>query len=134
MNYVYELEIKVRDYECDMQGIVNNANYQHYTEHARHEWLTSRGISFAQLHSEGIDPVVARLQMKFSTPLRSGDTCVCRLALRREGIKYVFLQDLFRKSDGKLSVRAVVDVVCLINGRMSDYEPFNKLFQSEATA
>ena len=31
--YIYELEMKVRDYECDLQGIVNNANYQHYLEH-----------------------------------------------------------------------------------------------------
>ena len=28
MNYIYELKMKVRDYECDLQGIVNNANYQ----------------------------------------------------------------------------------------------------------
>ena len=47
MNYIYELEMKVRDYECDLQGIVNNANYQHYLEHTRHEFLTSVGISFA---------------------------------------------------------------------------------------
>ena len=34
--YIYELKMAVRDYECDLQGIVNNANYQHYTEHTRH--------------------------------------------------------------------------------------------------
>ena len=45
MNYIYELEMKVRDYECDLQGIVNNANYQHYLEHTRHEFLTSVGVS-----------------------------------------------------------------------------------------
>ena len=33
--YIYELKMKVRDYECDLQGIVNNANYQHYLEHTR---------------------------------------------------------------------------------------------------
>ena len=54
--YIYELEMKVRDYECDLQGIVNNANYQHYLEHTRHEFLTSVGISFAALHEQGVDP------------------------------------------------------------------------------
>ena len=37
--YIYELKMAVRDYECDLQGIVNNANYQHYTEHTRHMFL-----------------------------------------------------------------------------------------------
>ena len=54
MTYDFELEMKVRDYECDLQGIVNNANYQHYTEHTRHEFLRSEGVSFAELHERGI--------------------------------------------------------------------------------
>lgn len=94
--YIYELKMKVRDYECDLQGIVNNANYQHYLEHTRHEFLTSVGISFARLHEEGVDPVVARLTMAFKTPLRSGDEFVSKLYLKKEGIKYVFYQDIFR--------------------------------------
>ena len=48
-DYIFELEMKVRDYECDLQGIVNNANYQHYIEHTRHEFLLAQGISFADL-------------------------------------------------------------------------------------
>ena len=71
MEYIFELEMQVRDYECDMEGIVNNAIYQHYLEHTRHEFLLSAGISFAQLHEQGIDPVVARLTMAFKTPLKS---------------------------------------------------------------
>ena len=76
-NYIHELTMKVRDYECDLQGIVNNANYQHYLEHARHEFLLGTGTSFAALHEQGIDAVVARISMAFKTPLKSGDEFVC---------------------------------------------------------
>lgn len=120
--YIYELELKVRDYECDLQGIVNNANYQHYLEHTRHEFLTERGISFAKMHEEGVDPVVARITMAFKTPLRSGDSYISKLYLKKEGIKYVFYQDIFRKSDGKVVLKAVVETVFVVNGRLTDYQ------------
>ena len=126
--YIYELKMKVRDYECDLQGIVNNANYQHYLEHTRHEFLTSLGMSFAQLHEEGVDPVVARITMAFKTPLRSGDEFISKLYLEKEGIKYVFHQDIFRASDMKMLIKASVEVVCLINGRLSGTSIFDEVF------
>lgn len=126
--YIFELTMKVRDYECDLQGIVNNANYQHYLEHTRHEFLHTTGASFARLHDEGIDPVVARINMAFKSPLKSGDEFVSKLYLRKEGIKYVFHQDIFRLPDGKVSLRATVETVCLIDGRLSDSPLFDQLF------
>ena len=120
--------MKVRDYECDLQGIVNNANYQHYLELARLEFLLSTGVSFAALHEQGVDPVVARINMAFKTPLRSGDEFVCKLYLRKEGIKYVFYQDIFRKNDNKISLKGVVETVCLVDGRLSDSPLFDRLF------
>lgn len=126
MEYQYELTLKVRDYECDLQGIVNNANYQHYLEHARHEFLLSLGISFAKLHEQGIDPVVARINMAFKTPLKSGDQYTCCLNLKKEGIKYVFYQEIFRTADRKLVVKAVVETVFLVNGRLTDYKDFEQ--------
>ncbi|MBR5542022.1 MAG: acyl-CoA thioesterase [Bacteroides sp.] len=128
--YIYELKMKVRDYECDLQGIVNNANYQHYLEHTRHEFLTSAGMSFARLHEEGVDPVVARLTMSFKTPLRSGDEFISKLYLKKEGIKYVFYQDIFRASDMKIIIKATVETVCIINGRLSNSSIFDQAFDS----
>lgn len=127
-DYIYSLEMKVRDYECDLQGIVNNANYQHYLEHTRHEFLHSVGVSFAALHEQGVDPVVARINMAFKTPLRSGDEFVCKLYLKKEGIKYVFYQDIFRKSDNKVCLKGVVETVCVVNGRLSDSVLFDEWF------
>lgn len=127
--YIFELTMKVRDYECDLQGIVNNANYQHYIEHTRHEFLLSAGIGFARLHEQGIDPVVARLNMAFKTPLRSGDEFVSKLYLKKEGIKYVFYQDIFRLPDMKPVIKSTVETVCLVGGRLSEnallYETFS---------
>ncbi len=128
-HYDFELRMKVRDYECDLQGIVNNANYQHYIEHTRHEFLLSRGISFAALHEQGIDAVVARLNMAFKQPLRSGDGFISRLALRKDGLRYVFQQDIYRYPDEKPVIKATVDAVCVVNGKLSDTSALDPYFK-----
>ena len=133
MNYIYELPFKVRYYECDLQGIVNNANYQHYTEHTRHEFLSQHGVSFAQLHERGIDAVVAGMQLRFKTPLRSGDEFVSKLALRKEGIKYVFVQDIYRLPDMRVVFKSTVEAVCLVNGKLSDCDELNQIFFSNTS-
>ena len=129
MEYVFDLKMKVRDYECDLQGIVNNANYQHYIEHTRHEFLHTENISFADLHQRGIDAVVARLNMAFKTPLKSGDEFLSRLAIKKEGIKFIFIQDIYRLPDMKPVLKSTVDTVCLVNGRLSDCEELNQAFE-----
>lgn len=129
-NYIFELKDKVRDYECDLQGIVNNANYQHYLEHCRHEFLLEHGVSFAKLHEQGTDAVVARLNMQFKVPLKSGDEYVSKLALKKDGLKWVFIQDIFRYPDMKLCIRAQVDSVCLVNGKLGESPEMNALLES----
>lgn len=127
-NYIYELTMRVRDYECDLQGIVNNANYLHYMEHTRHEFLTSLGVSFSALHDEGIDPVVARMNISFKTPLKSGDDFVSKIYLKKEGIKFVFYHDIFRLADMKPVIKATAELVCLHHGKLEDSAFFTQLF------
>ncbi len=117
-SYVYELEFEVRDYEVDLQGIVNNANYQHYLEHARHRFLLSRNVDFAQLHAEGKDLIVSRVEIDYKSPLRSGDSFMVKLRVVKEGLlRIVFEQAIFRLPDQKLIVKARVVGVCLLNGK-----------------
>ncbi len=127
----FSITLKVRDYECDLQGIVNNANYQHYLEHARHEFLCSKNVSFADLHQRGIDAVVARINMAFKTPLTSGDTFRCTVDVKKEGIKYVFDQNIYRAADDKLVVKATVETVCLVNGRLRECLELDEIFFPE---
>src|SRR4030042_1011050 len=117
-NYIFSIELAVRDYECDIQGVVNNANYQHYLEHARHEFLVSRGISFMELHSEGIDLIVTNIEIDYKYPLRSRDKFVIRIKLTREGnVRLVFNQDIYRLPDEKPVVSARVTGVATRNGK-----------------
>lgn len=127
-DYIFEIEMKVRDYECDAQGIVNNANYQHYMEHTRHEFIESLGVKFDGLHDKGLYPVVARLTLAFKTPLRGGDRFRSCLSLRKEGIKYVFGQDIYRIPDNRIVVKGQVEIVCLIDGRLGSSRLFDDLF------
>ncbi|MCM1031279.1 MAG: acyl-CoA thioesterase [Oscillibacter sp.] len=126
--YQFELEMKVRDYECDLQCIVNNANYQHYMEHARHEFLEKAGANFGQLHQQGIDAVVAKVEIEYKTSLISGDRFVVKLNIAREGVKLVFFEDIYRLSDLKLCARGRVESVCLDHGRLTRGELFDEIF------
>jgi len=109
MAYVYEIEMMVRDYECDMQGIVNNAVYQNYLEHCRHEFLNEVGLNFGQLCKNGIDAVVTRIELDYKLPLRSRDEFIVRLGMYKQGrLRFVFEQSIVRKADGKTVLEAQV--------------------------
>ncbi len=116
--YIFELELKVRDYECDIQGIVNNSVYQQYLEHTRHEFLEENGISFAVLHQQGIDAVVSSIEIAYKSPLKPGDRFTSKLYVTKEGVRYIFHQGIFRKSDNKLAIKAKVHAVVVINGKL----------------
>jgi acyl-CoA thioester hydrolase len=127
-SYIFELPMTVRDYECDAQGIVNNANYFHYMEHTRHQFLLTEGVSFIKLHEQGIDCVVARAQIAFKTPLHSDEKFLSCLNIVKDGLKYVFYQDIYSLPSRRLAIRARVDTVCVVGGRLSDCPQLNEAF------
>ena len=116
---LFTYEMAVRDYECDLQGIVNNSVYQNYFEHVRHEYLKSIGIDFKDYTDRGIHLVVVRAEIDYKQPLTSGDTFTVTLKLQRETkLRFVFYQEIIRHSDSKLAVKAkMVGVALNSNGR-----------------
>ncbi len=109
MDYQYKLDFKVRDYECDLQGVVNNSVYQNYLEHTRHEFLLSVGIDFAELTRQKINLVVVRAEIDYKIPLTSGDNFWVGLNLERSSkLRFDFLQDIYRTADEKLMLKAKI--------------------------
>ncbi|ALU43822.1 MULTISPECIES: acyl-CoA thioesterase [Pseudoalteromonas] len=105
----FKLDFKVRDYECDLQGIVNNSVYFNYLEHARHEFLIANGIDFAALAEQKINLVVIRSEMNYKDSLKPGDAFYVEVeTLRVSKLKFAFVQRIIRTQDDKLMLDAVV--------------------------
>ena len=130
MNYSHQIELKVRDYECDMQGVVNNGVYQNYLEHARHEFLQARGINFAAVTATGINLVVIRAELDYKKSLKSNDAFVVRSLVRQVSrVRFEFQQDIFRLPDDALMLAARITGTSLnVNGRPFVPEMLAQLF------
>ncbi len=109
MTTPFTIEMKVRDYECDMQALVNNAVYQNYLEHCRHEFLLVQEISFAQITKDGINLVVTRAELDYKAPLTSNDIFIISLRLERVSkLRFAFKQEIHRKKDNRLILQATI--------------------------
>lgn len=104
---IFELAMQVRDYECDMQRIVNNANYMNYLEHARHKFLESIHINFAELTKQQINMVVTSVDLNYLAPLVAGDEFVISVHMQRVSrLRFSFDQKILRMPDRKLMLKA----------------------------
>jgi len=114
----FQTEFQVRDYECDIQGHVNNAVYQNYLEHCRHLFLRSIDLDFAKLHYRGIDAVVIRAEIEYKNSLYPGDDFMIQLKMGRRGhLRIIFDQQIIRKSDNKLIVNARITTALVKKGK-----------------
>jgi acyl-CoA thioester hydrolase len=108
-NQQYTIQFKVRDYECDIQGIVNNGVYMNYLEHARHEFLLDQGIDFAELARQKINLIVVRAELDYKFSLQSGDNFWMSVEVEKvSALRFAFIQNIYRSSDNKLILKAKI--------------------------
>lgn len=129
-NQIFNIELEVRDYECDMEGIVNNAVYMNYLEHARHGFLKSKGLNFSELTRQGIFLVVTRIEADYLYPLRSGDRFHVTASLERVSrLRFGFAQDIFRLEDNKHILKAkVIGTSLTAEGKPKYFDGLETLF------
>ncbi|MDR1592127.1 MAG: acyl-CoA thioesterase [Prevotellaceae bacterium] len=133
MALIYELKMKVRDYECDAQGVVNNANYLHYFEATRHELMEDCGLRLRDLTDDHILPLLRSAKVEYLHSLRGSDEFLSRVRIERRGIRYFFLQDIIRISDNVLCAKGEIEVVCLIDGKVSKPDLFDRVMSDYIT-
>ena len=115
--WAFSMPFEVRDYELDLQGIVNNSVYLNYFEHARHSYLKAVGIDWADMHERGIDAVVYRIEIDYLSSLRSGQSFEVRLRAEMKGrFRIVFVQEAVRP-DGVVASRTRVETVVTKGGK-----------------
>lgn len=110
--------MQVRAYECDFQGIVNNAVYMNYLEHARMCCGMSMGIDVVALAQEGVIWVVNEARLKYKSSLRPGDEFEILTSTSMQGVmRGIFHQEIKKKVSGELILQAEIITACIIDGR-----------------
>ncbi len=91
----FELILSVRDYELDSFGVINNAEYQNYLEHTRHQFLESQGLKLTDYFEQGLSHVITKAEMEYQSSLQSRDDFVMSLELALlSKVKSIFLQEI----------------------------------------
>lgn len=107
---VFEAVHKVRSYECDSYGHVNNAVYLNYLEYGRMEALDALNITLERLKNEtGTLVVIRRVDIEYLRPLTMGDEIVIKTYLKESRrTSGVFGQEIIHRESGELAARADV--------------------------
>jgi acyl-CoA thioester hydrolase len=129
----FEIEMSVRDYECDLQGVVNNSVYQNYLEHTRHQYLKTIGIDFKKYTDNGIKLVVTRAELDYKYSLTSGDKFVVTLNFQKESkVRFAFYQDILLLPEKKIVLKGKITGVALnAEGKPYVLEEFKKIIESK---
>lgn len=131
--YLFESPIKIRVFECDMQGVVNNAYYHNLLEQTRIDFFESIGIDLVELlNDQGIDLIVYQASIQYRSPIVSGETVRSCLNMRRENARFVFLQD-FRRENGELCLKSRVDIVVIKDGKPTRGELLAQLLEGKVS-
>jgi acyl-CoA thioester hydrolase len=91
--------VSVRSYECDAYGHVNNAEYLHYLEYARHEYLKDIGVSIPELRGSGYALLVAKVSIEYRRPAVTDDQLVITTTALRQSIVGGVLRQVITRAE-----------------------------------
>ncbi|MEE2600588.1 MAG: acyl-CoA thioesterase [SAR324 cluster bacterium] len=122
-------KMKVRDYELDRFGVINNAVYQNYLEHTRHLFLETNGVSMETLIKCGYSPIITKAEVEYRSSLKSGNDFVVNLELTSlSKIKFIFTQEIRSLPRNTLIISAKITGTILNSSKQPCFpDSFQKL-------
>jgi acyl-CoA thioester hydrolase len=97
---ITECTLRVRTYECDSYGHVNNANYLNYLEYARYEFLRAVGFDYPQAISKGYGIFVARIEIDYKKPALPDDELrIKSWPIKKGAVSGLIAQEIWRDED-----------------------------------
>ena len=92
--------LKVRSYECDSYGHVNNANYLNYLEFARWEFLKDVGFDYSAMLEAGYGIYVARVEIDYKKSAFADDELLIKSwAIKKGAVSGIIAQEIRRGDD-----------------------------------
>jgi len=73
MGNILYYKLKVKNYDIDSYGHVNNAVYIQYLEDARTYFLEKFNLSLSDLKNKGINIIISEIKIKYKKPAFLGD-------------------------------------------------------------
>ena len=112
MSSEFQVTIKVRSYELDSFGHVNNAVYFNYLEFARCEYMQQRGLSFDDFHQWNIFPYVLKSEIEYKSPAQVDNLLViCGKITEWRKVGFTLEYEVQNKTTGRLCATAKMSFV-----------------------
>lgn len=109
--------LRVRSYELDSFGHVNNAVFLNYLEFAREEFLRQKGLGFDSFKSWQTFPYVIKITIEYKSPAKSDDWLEIRGSIPRwTRTRFTMEKEIFNLTTNRLAARAEV-VLAFVNER-----------------
>ena len=97
---ISECSLRVRTYECDGYGHVNNANYLNYLEFGRYELLKDIGFDYPKAINAGYGIYIARIEIDYKKPAVTDDSLTIKTwPLKRGAASGILAQEISRGND-----------------------------------
>ena len=121
MSKKYEYNVNVYYEDTDFSGVVYHANYLRFMERAREEAIGQNKL-VDYYNTKKLGFAVYKLDITYKEGAVFGDKLVVETTIEKASeYRYIFNQNIKRAGEDKFIILSKVELVCLIDNKMSAF-------------